>query len=59
MRRQKGGMNMKTLKFIILALALIAIVAVGVVGGRWYGDNRKSNFSDKAELFVYPGMDSS
>lgn len=48
---------MKTLKLILLALALIAVVAVGVIGGRWYGDNRKANFSDKAELFVYPGMD--
>ena len=46
---------MKTWKLLILFGLLLAIVAVGVFGGRWYGDNRKSNFSGKADLFVYPG----
>ena len=48
-----------TWKFIALAAALIAVVAAGIVGGRWDGDNRKSNFSDSCELFVYPGMETS
>ena len=50
---------MKTWKLLALALVLVAVVVVGVVGGRWYGDNRKSNFSGKAELFVSPGMTAS
>ena len=50
---------MKTWKYLVLAVALIAVVAIGIVGGRWYGDNRKSNFSGNAELYVYPGMEAS
>ncbi|MBR5661379.1 MAG: endolytic transglycosylase MltG [Bacteroidales bacterium] len=46
---------MKTWKLLILFVFLLAIIAVGVFGGRWYGDNRKSNFSGKADLYVYPG----
>lgn len=46
---------MKTWKLLILFGLLLAIIAVGVFGGRWYGDNRKSNFSGKADLYVYPG----
>ena len=46
---------MKTWKLLILFGLLLAIVVVGVFGGRWYGDNRKSNFSGKADLYVYPG----
>lgn len=52
-------MNMKTWKLAALIAALVAIVAVGIFGGRWYGDNRKSNFSKDTELFVYPGMEAS
>ena len=50
---------MKTWKYLVLAAVLIAAVIIGIVGGRWYGDNRKSNFSGKAELYVYPGMEAS
>ena len=50
---------MKTLKLVALLLALAAIVAAGAIGGRWYGDNRKPNFTGKAELYVYPGMTAS
>ena len=50
---------MKTWKYLALAAVLILAVIIGIVGGRWYGDNRKSNFSGKAELYVYPGMETS
>lgn len=46
---------MKTWKIIVLAAALAAMVVAGVVGGRWYTDNRKANFSTGTRLFVYPG----
>ncbi len=48
----------KSLIFIALALLLVAAVVCGAIGGRWYGDNRKSNFSGRAELYVYPDMTS-
>ena len=48
-----------TWKFLVLAVALVAVVAIGIFGGRWYGDNRKPNFSKNYELFVYPGMETS
>ena len=48
----------KSLIFIALALVLVAAVVCGAIGGRWYGDNRKSNFSGRAELYVYPDMTS-
>ena len=47
---------MKTWKLIVLAAALLAVVIAGAVGGRWYADNRKPNFSGKADLYVLPGM---
>ena len=47
---------MKTWKLILLLAALAVIVAVGAIGGRWYGDNRKPNFTGNADLYVYPGM---
>lgn len=47
---------MKTWKLILLLAALAVIVAVGAIGGRWYGDNRKANFTGNADLYVYPGM---
>lgn len=46
---------MKTWKLLILFAFLIGAIAVGVFGGRWYGDNRKANFSGNADLYVYPG----
>ena len=45
---------MKTWKLIALFAALVVIVVLGAVGGRWYADNRKPNFSGKAELYVRP-----
>ena len=50
---------MKTWKLLLLLAFLAAVVVAGVVGGRWYGDNRKPNFTGKAELFIYPGMTAS
>ena len=47
---------MKTWKLIALFAALVVIVVLGAVGGRWYADNRKPNFSGKAELYVRPQM---
>jgi len=47
---------MKTWKLIVLITALLVIVILGAVGGRWYADNRKPNFSGKADLFIRPQM---
>ncbi len=45
---------MKTWKLVVLFAILAGVVAVGIFGGRWYGDNRKANFTGKADLYVYP-----
>ena len=47
---------MKTWKWIVLVAALLVIVVSGAVGGRWYADNRKPNFTGKADLYVRPLM---
>ena len=47
---------MKKWMLALLFAALAAIVVAGAVGGRWYGDNRKPNFSGSADLYIYPGM---
>lgn len=47
---------MKTWKFVVLVAALVLVVVIGAVGGRWYADNRKPNFSGKADLYVRPEM---
>lgn len=46
---------MKKWKIVLLAAALAAAVVVGAVGGRWYGANRKPNFSGSADLYIRPG----
>lgn len=50
---------MKTWKWIVLAVSLIAVVTAGSAGGRWFNDNRRANFRNDVELFVYPetGLD--
>ena len=50
---------MKKWVLALILAALAAVVALGTIGGRWYGDNRKPNFSGNAELFIYPGMTAS
>jgi len=45
---------MKTWKLILLFAALAVLVAAGAIGGRWYGDNRKANFTGNADLYIYP-----
>lgn len=50
--------QMKTVYKILLAVALAAVVVIGAVGGRWFQDNRKPNFSGNADLYVFPGMTS-
>ena len=45
---------MKTWKLVVLFAVLAGVVAVGIFGGRWYGDNRKANFTGNADLYVYP-----
>lgn len=45
---------MKTWKLIVLFAVLAVIVVLGAVGGRWYADNRKPNFSESVHLYVRP-----
>ncbi len=47
---------MKKWALALLFAALVAVVVAGAVGGRWYGDNRKPNFTSNHEMFIYPGM---
>ena len=42
---------------VAVVLAVMAAVA-GVVAGRYYVDNKKSNFTEKYVLYVYPDMTS-
>ena len=46
----------KFLKILIPA-CLLAMLAAGLVAGRWYSDNKKPNFSREAVVYVYPGME--
>ncbi len=45
---------MKTWKLILLVAALAVVVFLAAVGGRWFADNRKPNFSGEADLYVRP-----
>jgi UPF0755 protein len=47
---------MNTWKWIVLALALTAVVAAGALGGKWFNDNKRPNFNRNVELYVTPGM---
>ena len=47
---------MKIWRIAVLTAASALVVLLCVVGGRWYVDNRKPNFSGKADLYVRPGM---
>lgn len=45
-------------KIVVVVAAVLAIMAAmaGVVVGRYYIDNKKSNFTEKYVLYVYPDM---
>lgn len=47
---------MNTWKWIALTACLVAVVAAGALGGRWFNDNKRPNFSRSLELYVTPGM---
>ena len=42
---------------ILIPVCLLAMLAAGLVAGRWYSDNKKPNFSREAVVYVYPGME--
>ena len=44
------------LKKIILIAALVGATVCAVVGGLYYNDNKRANFSDGCVLYVYPDM---
>ena len=44
------------LKKIIIIVVLIGAAVCAVVGGLYYNDNKRANFSDGCVLYVYPGM---
>lgn len=44
------------IKKIIILSTLVAATVCAVVGGLYYNDNKRSNFSDGCVLYVYPDM---
>ncbi|MBR5499335.1 MAG: endolytic transglycosylase MltG [Bacteroidales bacterium] len=40
--------------FLLLIFFTLVTIAAGVMAGRWYNDNRRSNFTEKYILFVSP-----
>lgn len=44
------------IKKIIIIVALVAASVCAVVGGLYYNDNKRVNFSDGCVLYVYPDM---
>lgn len=44
------------IKKIIILSTLVAATVCAVVGGRYYNDNKRANFSDGCVLYVYPDM---
>jgi hypothetical protein len=44
------------IKKIILIAVLAGASVCAVVGGRYYNDNKRANFSDGCVLYVYPDM---
>lgn len=47
---------MKTWMKIAAGVGLAAVCVVGLLGVRYWNDNRKANFASRADLFVRPGM---
>ena len=60
MSKKKSAKKAKTrslpLMITILSALVIAFFLCGFIGGRIYYDRRCPNFSDKAEIYVYPNM---
>ena len=46
---------MNTSKKVLMVAAVAAAAVLGVAGSKWYGDNRKPNFSASTDLYVRPG----
>ena len=45
---------MKRKYLLLIIFFTMVTIAVGVMAGRWYNDNKRSNFTDKYILFVRP-----
>ena len=45
-------------KYIFIIIPVIILAAAAVFAAVWYTDNRKSNFTQKHVLYVYPEMTS-
>ena len=45
---------MKRKYLIVIIFFTMVLIAAGVMAGRWYNDNRRSNFTEKYILFVRP-----
>ena len=50
----KKKKKMKTWKIVVLSLALAGAAVVAFIGGRYYVDNKRPNFTEDYILYVYP-----
>ena len=47
-------MNMKKWLLALFVALFVVVMAVGALALRYYADNRKPNFKDSSDIFVYP-----